>query len=114
MSHDILCKNDIKELSEMGKEAEDRSTNINTFQMSPTSQKLIEGSNYQKNCLKIITEKGVNIDITEENSSSSITSFSSSDLMEDANSSSTTSSASSSSNGPLFQLSDLMDQLPIK
>ena len=114
MSHDILCKNDIKELSEMGKEAEDRSTNINTFQMSPTSQKLIEGSNYQKICLKIITEKGVNIDVTEENSSSSITSSSSSDLMEDANSSSTNSSASSFSNVPLFQLSDLMDKLPIK
>ncbi|CAO2822921.1 unnamed protein product [Amaranthus hypochondriacus] len=57
----------------MGKETGDRSTNIiNTYEMSPTSQKVIK------------TEK---------------------DLMEDA---------ISSSNGGLFQLSDLMDQLPIK
>ncbi|ESW32272.1 hypothetical protein PHAVU_002G307900 [Phaseolus vulgaris] len=48
----------------------------------------------------------------------SVCSFSSSELAEDASSSSTsylsTSSSSSHSNGPLFELSELMNQLPLK
>ncbi|KAB2024296.1 hypothetical protein ES319_D06G078000v1 [Gossypium barbadense] len=49
-----------------------------------------------------------------ENSDNSIYSISSSsDMVEDA-SSATTSSSSSSSNGPLYELSDLMAQLPIR
>ncbi|KAM0974765.1 protein OXIDATIVE STRESS 3-like [Malus sylvestris] len=46
-----------------------------------------------------------------ENSTSSMESSSSSDLVEDASSNSST---SSSSNGPLYELSDLMMHLPIK
>ncbi|GAA0168823.1 hypothetical protein LIER_23450 [Lithospermum erythrorhizon] len=51
-----------------------------------------------------------------DNSDNSITSFSSSslDLEEDASSSSSKPSSSSSFSGPLFELSSLMTQLPIK
>lgn len=99
----------------MGKEAK-----IRNFQMFPTPEEIIdEAKNYQQSYFNI-TEKNISsdnnkscdsstsVDSTKESSNSSIISFSSSDLMEDATSS------SSSSNGPLYQLSDLMDQLPIK
>ncbi|GKV06725.1 hypothetical protein SLEP1_g18575 [Rubroshorea leprosula] len=48
-----------------------------------------------------------------EDSENSISSLSSSDMVEDE-SSATCSSSSSSSNGPLYELSELMNQLPIK
>ncbi|KAE8666836.1 hypothetical protein F3Y22_tig00112490pilonHSYRG00024 [Hibiscus syriacus] len=48
----------------------------------------------------------------ENSSENAVSSTSSSDLVEDA--SSATSSSSSSSNGPLYELSDLMAQLPIR
>ncbi|KAJ7969523.1 Oxidative stress 3 [Quillaja saponaria] len=51
----------------------------------------------------------------EEGSMNSVSSSSSSDLVEDASSSSTSSSSSSfNSNGPLFELTELMAHLPIK
>lgn len=52
------------------------------------------------------------VESSMENSMSSAESSSSSDLVEDASSSSSTTSLSS--NGPLFELSDLMIHLPIK
>lgn len=52
-------------------------------------------------------------DFNSDSTSSSSSSFSSSDVVDDASSSSSTSS-SSSSYGPLYELSELMAQLPIK
>ncbi|KAL2928992.1 ATP-dependent RNA helicase dbp3 [Bienertia sinuspersici] len=105
----------------MGKEAK---TN---FQMIPTSKEMIEANNYkQQNSTSFskINEKDnkrcdsvtsfdslMESSISSASFSSSSSSSSSSDLMEDATSPCT---SSSSSNGPLYQLSDLMDKLPIK
>ncbi|KAM7515491.1 hypothetical protein LguiA_005074 [Lonicera macranthoides] len=59
----------------------------------------------------MIVENG-NDDFNSNSTSSSSSSFSSSDVVDDASSSST--SSSSSSYGPLYELSELMAQLPIK
>ncbi|KAJ8444483.1 hypothetical protein Cgig2_024047 [Carnegiea gigantea] len=99
-----------------------------SYQASPKSQEEIEeNKDHEPSCRKI-TEKGggdhddhdINCDSTtavdsakedSTSSSNSLSSSTSSDLMEDATS---FSSSSSSSNGPLYQLSDLMAQLPLK
>ncbi|XVF88644.1 hypothetical protein PTKIN_Ptkin19aG0067400 [Pterospermum kingtungense] len=56
--------------------------------------------------------ESLSIESSFEDSENSISSKSSSDLVEDA--SSATSSSSASSNGPLYELSEMMAQLPIK
>ncbi|KAL2928979.1 ATP-dependent RNA helicase dbp3 [Bienertia sinuspersici] len=104
----------------MGKEAK---TN---FQMIPTSKEMIEANNYKqqnstsfskinekdnKRCDSVTSFDSLMESSISSASFSSSSSSSSSDLMEDATSPCT---SSSSSNGPLYQLSDLMDKLPIK
>ncbi|XVF34938.1 hypothetical protein REPUB_Repub18cG0101400 [Reevesia pubescens] len=69
---------------------------------------IMEGGNNNEICDSISNESSFG-----ENSEDSISSISSSDLVEDA-SSATTSSSSLSSNGPLYELSEIMAQLPMK
>ncbi|KAJ4708555.1 Oxidative stress 3 [Melia azedarach] len=79
-------------------------------------------SNYEAGQDKWVMNQGgdeicesVSIDSSLEDSTNSLSSsLCSSDLVEDASSSSSTSCSSSSSNGPLYELSELMAQLPIK
>ncbi|XP_007012998.2 PREDICTED: uncharacterized protein LOC18588493 [Theobroma cacao] len=60
------------------------------------------------------TMDSISIESSFENSENSISSISSSDLVEDAASATSSSSSSLSSNGPLYELSELMAQLPIR
>lgn len=107
----------------MGKQAK------RSYQASPKSQeKTEENKDHHKQSSRKIAGTGggdhddheINCDSTaavdsakedSTSSSNSLLSSTSSDLIEDANS---FSSSSSSSNGPLYQLSDLMAQLPLK
>lgn len=50
----------------------------------------------------------------EDSSATNGSSTSSSDLVDDASSTNSSSASSNSNNGPLFELSELMAQLPIK
>lgn len=81
-------------------------------------------SNEVWRCSKLMIMEGGGHEICEsensmesslENSENSTSSKSSSDLVEDATSATSSSSSSSlSSNGPLYELSEIMTQLPIK
>ena len=70
------------------------------------------------NCIvkEDVNDDSISIGSVSEDSMNSVCSSSSSELAEDASSSSASylSTSSSHSNGPLFELSELMSQLPIK
>ncbi|XP_022729631.1 uncharacterized protein LOC111284851 [Durio zibethinus] len=70
---------------------------------------IVEGGNNNEICDSVSIESSF-----EGNSENSNSSISSSDLVEDASFSATSSSSSLSSNGPLYELSELMAQLPIR
>ncbi|XWS72105.1 hypothetical protein CRYUN_Cryun02cG0011900 [Craigia yunnanensis] len=74
---------------------------------------IMEGGDNNEKCDSISIESSF-----EEDSENSISSTSPSDLVEDASSATSSSSSSSSSslssNGPLYELSELMVQLPIR
>lgn len=91
----------------MGEEAKAREGQFQRADQAHGSWENMEGS-------EEIFYSTRSIESSPENSENSITSFSSSDLVEDATSSSSSSSSSVFSNGPLYELSELMVHLPLR